>query len=245
MKEGMRQAKATKPLDYENQGVIVLAVDSSYIGIGFYIYQEDLMEPKKVYYAKFGSRPMNDHEAQFSQPKRGVFGLKEVLRMNKKWLFSARKLVVKTDAKYIKKMIENLDMMPTATINRWIDEILMYQFILRHKAGATFGPDGLSRRPVQKDDLVFEPCSDDEEEPSGLPLFEVADLMEPRPLPIEKFVDEIDSWKEFFNGIAESIKDFEEELARADSERAKEKIGLQNTLAEVEGLMPSGQAKYV
>ena len=52
---------------------------------------------------------------------------------------------VETDAKYIKGMIENPDMMPTAMINCWIDEILMYQFILRHKAGVTFGPDRLSR----------------------------------------------------------------------------------------------------
>ena len=92
--------------------------------------------------------------------------------------------------------------------------------------GATFGPDRLSRWPVHKDNPAFEPCSDDKEELSGLPLFEVADPTEPQPLPIEEFVDQIDSWKGFFNGIAESIKDFEEELARADSERAKEKISL-------------------
>ena len=150
-----------------------------------------------------------------------------------------------TDAKYIKGMIENPDMMPTATINLCIDEILMYQFILRHKAGVTFGPDRLSRRPIHKDDPVFEPCSDDKEEPSGLLLFEVADPMEPQPLPIEEFVDQIDSQKGFFNGIAELIEDFEEELAWADSERAKEKISLQNMLVETDGLMSSGQAKYV
>ena len=127
------------------------------------------MEPKKVYFAKFGSRPMNDCEARFSQPKRELFGLKEVLRMNKKGLFGARKLIVETDAKYIKGMIKNPDMMLTAMINRWIDEILMYQFILRHKAGASFGPDRLSRQPVHKDDPAFEPCSNNEEEPSVYP----------------------------------------------------------------------------
>ena len=161
--------------------------------------------------------------------------------MNKKWLFGARKLVVKTDAKYIKEMIENPDMMPTATINCWIDEILMYQFILRHKTGMTFRPDRLSRQPVHKDDPVFELCSDNEEELSGLPMFEVADPIEPQPLPIEEFVDQIDSWKGFFNGIAESIKDFEKELAQADSDQAKEKIILQNILAETDRSMSSKQ----
>jgi len=53
--------------------------------------------------------------------------------MNKRWVFGAHKLVVETDAKYIKGMLEHPDMMPNATINRWIDEILMYHFVLRHK----------------------------------------------------------------------------------------------------------------
>jgi len=69
LKEEVRQAKAIRLLDYEGQGKIVLAVDSSYIGIGFYIYQEDIDDPQKHYYAKFGSKTMNDREARFSQPK--------------------------------------------------------------------------------------------------------------------------------------------------------------------------------
>jgi len=51
--------------------------------------------------------------------------------------------------------------------------------MLRHKAGVTFGPDGLSRRPVHDDDLPFEPCSDDEEIENDIPKFEAADLSEP------------------------------------------------------------------
>ena len=133
LKEGVRQAKAIRPLDYEGQGNIVLAVDSSYIGIGFYIYQEDINDPKIHYYAKFGSKTMNDREARYSQPKRELFGMKEALRLNKQILFGVRKLVMETDAKYIKGMLENPDMMPTATINRWIDTICMFQFSLRHK----------------------------------------------------------------------------------------------------------------
>ena len=61
---------------------------------------------------------MNDQEARFSQPKCELFGVKEALRVNKKMLFGVRKLIVETDAKYIKGMLQNLDMMLTATINR-------------------------------------------------------------------------------------------------------------------------------
>jgi hypothetical protein len=38
VKDGVRNSQAIHPLNYENQGAIVLAVDSSYIGIGFYIF---------------------------------------------------------------------------------------------------------------------------------------------------------------------------------------------------------------
>jgi len=227
LKEGVRQAKAIRPLDYEGQGNIVLAVDSSYIGIGFYIYQEDANDPKRHHYAKFGSKLMNDREARFSQPKRELFGMKEALRVNKKLLFGVRKLIVETDAKYIKGMLQNPDMMLTATINRWIDEISLFQFTLRHKAGATFGPDGLSRRSLQEGDPTYEPCSDDEEEVSGEIEFEVADPTEPQPLGIEEFVDQIDTRHGFLYNAARSIDDFDKELSEADVLRLKEKSVLQ------------------
>ena len=245
IKDGVKQAKAIRPLDYENQGDIVLAVDTSYIAVGFYIYQEDKLDPKKHYYAKFGSKTLNDREARFSQPKRELFGLKEALRLNKKWLFGARKLIVETDAKYIKGMLENPDMMPTATINRWIDEILLYHFTLRHKAGATFGPGGLSRRPAQENDPEYEPCSDDEDEDPELPEFEVADLSEPQPLEIEKFVDQIDNRRGFYHGIAESIDDFRGELSEADLQRENERDLLQKKLEDNRTELPIEKAQYV
>ena len=234
LKEGVRQAKAIRPLDYEGQGNIVLAVDSSYIGIGFYIYQEDVNDPKKHYYAKFGSKTMNDREARFSQPKRELFGVKEALRLNKQMLFGVRKLIVETDAKYIKGMLQNPDMMPTATINRWIDEISLFQFTLRHKAGATFGPDGLSRRPVQKGDPKHELCSDDEDEGTGEIAFEVVDHTEPQPLDIMEFVDQIDTRHGFLQNVAESIEDFATELKEAEIVRLNERDVLKKFLKQPE-----------
>ena len=244
VKEGVANAKAIRPLDFTGQGRIVLAVDSSYLGVGFYIFQEDKVDPKKHYYAKFGSRPLNEREARFSQPKRELFGLKEALRLNRKWLFGVRNLVVETDAKYLKGMLANPDMMPNATINRWIDEISMYQFVLRHKAGATFGPDGLSRRPIQEGDPPFEPCSDDEEIENEIPEFEVADPSEDQPLDIHEFVDQIDSRGGYFYGIAQRLEDFTEELGKADAFRDKEKSTLESKLIKVGGHLPTEQLQY-
>ena len=234
VKEGVRQAKALRPIDYDGQGAVVLAVDTSYIAVGFYIYQEDQLDPKKKHYAKFGSRNLNSREARFSQPKRELFGLKEALRMNKRWLFGARKLVVETDAKYIKGMLEHPDMMPNATINRWIDEILMYHFVLRHKAGATFGPDGLSRRPTQPGDPPIDISSEDEadEVEPGPPVVEIVDATEPQPLAIKDFVDEIDSRGGYFYGIASSVEDIKQELEKAQLARSYERDILKRAVAQ-------------
>ena len=150
LKDGCKVVKALRPLDYENEGNIVLAVDTSYIAVGYYIYQERAENPKEKIYARFGSIPLNKREANFSQPKRELFGLMRTLDACKHWLIGARKLVVETDASYIKGMLENPDMMPNATINRWIDNIKLFHFTLRHKNRATFGPDGLSRRSPLK-----------------------------------------------------------------------------------------------
>ena len=51
-------------------------------------------------------------------------------------LMGARKLVVEMDAAYIKGMINNPDLQPNATINRWIAGILLFDFKLVHVPGA-------------------------------------------------------------------------------------------------------------
>ena len=57
------------------------------------------------------------------------------------------------NAKYVKGMINNPDLQPNVTINRWIASILLFHFELRHiSADQHTGPDGLSRRPPSDDD---------------------------------------------------------------------------------------------
>jgi hypothetical protein len=49
----------------------------------------------------------------------------------------------------------------------------------------------------------------------GPPEFRVVDPAEPQPLPIEEFVDSIDSRGGYFQGVVKSIHDFQEELTGA------------------------------
>src|SRR5271156_6909593 len=49
-------------------------------------------------------------------------------------------------------MLQNPDVAPSASINRWIVSILMFHFTLVHVPGIRDGPDGLSRRKPQPGD---------------------------------------------------------------------------------------------
>jgi hypothetical protein len=100
------------------------------MAVGLEIYQVDPDDPKRKYYAKFDSIPLNEREARFSQPKRELYGLLRALLHMQYWLLGCRRLVIETDAMYIKGMLSNPGMGPNATINRWIEQILMFHFQL-------------------------------------------------------------------------------------------------------------------
>ncbi|OBZ73903.1 hypothetical protein A0H81_06079 [Grifola frondosa] len=95
---------------------------------------------------------LNDRESRFSQPKLEIYGLFRALRALRLYLIGVRNLVIEVDARYIKGMLQNPDIAPSASINRWIVAILTFHFTLVHVPGTNHGPDGLSRRPRQPDD---------------------------------------------------------------------------------------------
>jgi hypothetical protein len=71
------------------------------------------------------------------------------------FIFGMKNLTVEVDAKYIKGMINNPDLQPNVTINRWIAGILLFSFKLVHVFALKHkGVDGLSRRlPVEEDPM--------------------------------------------------------------------------------------------
>jgi hypothetical protein len=152
VKELVQNCPALKPLDYESSSPVILAVDTSYIAIGYFIYQYG--EDDKPFYSRFESITLNEREARFSQPKWELYGLKMALQHSYYWIAGCRNLIVQTDAKYIHGMLRNPTMMPNATINRWIEEVYMYHFDLEHVPGKNFAANGPSRRRRQPGDPV-------------------------------------------------------------------------------------------
>ena len=60
--------------------------------------------------------------------------------------------MLEVNAKYIKDMLNNPDLQPNATLNQWIQGIMLFDFELRHvPAERHCGPDALSQRlPLEK-----------------------------------------------------------------------------------------------
>jgi hypothetical protein len=154
LKEALLSSPALRPIDYTNGSPVILSVDTSYIAVGYILGQCDLETPKLRYFARFGSITLNEREARFSQPKLELYGLYRTLRTLRLYLIGLRNLVVEMDAKFIKGMLANPDIAPSASINRWIVSILMFKFELVHVPGAFHGPDGLSRRRPQPGDYA-------------------------------------------------------------------------------------------
>ena len=76
LKDALEDAVPLGNIDYECDNPVVLAVDTSFKAVGYYIYQEGQSNKIKKVFVKFGSITLNDREVRFSQPKRELFGLK-------------------------------------------------------------------------------------------------------------------------------------------------------------------------
>jgi len=152
LKESVKNAPCLRPIDYRSDLPVVLAVDSSVIGVGWLLLQ--LGTDRRRYPARFGSINWNERESRYSQPKLEIYGLWRALRANRLHIIGARNLIVEVDASYISGMLKNPDMQPNATVNRWIVGIKLFDFELVHvPAERHSAADGMSRRePVEGDE---------------------------------------------------------------------------------------------
>lgn len=151
IKHAIIHSPALRPIDYSSDRMVILAVDSSNIAVGFILLQ--LGKDRKRYPSRFGSITWNERESRYSQPKLELYGLFRALKASRSHIIGVRNLTVEVDAKYIKGMIANPDLQPNATMNRWIAGILLFDFALVHvPADRHTGADGLSRRPRAPED---------------------------------------------------------------------------------------------
>lgn len=215
--QALRDAPLLKPIDTTSGKALKLSVDTSWKAVGWYLSQEDTEVENKWNYIKFGSTALNKTEANYSQPKRELYGLLRALKENEATLIMARPLVIETDAKYIQGMLKNPGLGPNATINRWIEQIMKFSFELRHVPGKGFAiADGLSRRDPRPEDPVrqeFPECGDVEAE--GISFAE-PNNKDPRPLEFEEFKHIIDTRGGYMMEKVQEIdmEDFGDEMTK-------------------------------
>jgi hypothetical protein len=117
LKIALLESPALRPIDYDTDAAVILSVDTSYIAVGYILGQCDLENTKLRHYSRFGSITLNEREVRFSQPKLELYGLYRSIRALQLYLIGLRNLIIEVDAKYIKGMLSNPDIAPSASIN--------------------------------------------------------------------------------------------------------------------------------
>jgi hypothetical protein len=149
------------PLNYAaHEWLIILAIDfsitagnSSVTAIGYVLMQVQV--DKCRYPSRFRSIAWTQYKSWSSQAKLKLYGLFRALCAYCIYIIRVKNLIVEVDAKYLKGMLNNPDIQPNATINRWIASILLFDFKLVHVPTIHhMAADGLSRQtPAPEDPL--------------------------------------------------------------------------------------------
>ena len=87
-------------IDYVVKQEVVLAVDSSNMGVGYILMQEG--ENGQRYPSQFGSITWNVRERNYSQAKAELYGLMRALRATRIHIIGVQQLFVEMDAKFVK-----------------------------------------------------------------------------------------------------------------------------------------------
>ena len=115
--KALHNAQPLVLIDYKSDDPVILAVDTSYIVVGFYLCQCTSNNQKQRRYNRFGSITLNNCKARFSQPKLELYGLYRALQVLHMYLLGVRNLIIEVNARYIKGMLQNPDIQPSASMN--------------------------------------------------------------------------------------------------------------------------------
>ena len=135
LKEMVKTAPVLQPIDYHSERPVILSVDTSYIAVGFILFQED--DKGKQRPAHYGLIPLHPVHSKYSQSKLELYGLFCALTAWKLYLVGAPNLVIEMDTSYVKNMINNLDMQLNNALNHWIQGILLHDFIFKTCSSST------------------------------------------------------------------------------------------------------------
>lgn len=160
LKDLVCDAPVLKTIDYDaarritqgsrssDDGLVVLAVDSSMYGAGWVLFQYFETDKHPIL---FGSCTFNPTESRYSQPKVELYGVFRAFKECRHRIWGIR-FRLEVDASYLKRMIHEPDL-PNAPMTRWVSYLQLFDFELKHiPAEKHRAPDGLSRRRQSEED---------------------------------------------------------------------------------------------
>jgi hypothetical protein len=124
----------------EDEGLVVLAVDSSMYGLGWVVYQ---IQNSEKHLVLFGLCTYNETESRYSQPKVELYGVFWALKELRHHIWGIY-FRIEADAKFLLEMLHAPDL-PNAPMTRWLMYIQLFDFDLVHVPAEKHKvPDGLS-----------------------------------------------------------------------------------------------------
>ena len=165
LKQALMSAPVLKPIDYKAKGKIVLSVDSSLIGWGAILQQEDegsiddatgkgrSKRKRKMHPSRYEEGVWTGAERNYDTGKLECRGLLKALKKFREYLYGT-KFLVQIDARtLVFQLNQPASDLPGSVVNRWIAWIRLFDFDIEHIEGPKHGgPDGLSQRGIQEGD---------------------------------------------------------------------------------------------
>ena len=146
---------ALKPIDYEASGKIVLSVDSSVIGWGAILQQED--DAEQWHPSRYENGLWTPAERKYDGGKLECRGLLKALKKLLYYLYGVRFFVEIDTKTLVHQLNQPASDLPGSVVNRWLAWIRLFDFDLRNVSGTKHrGPDSLSRRLRADEDLQSE-----------------------------------------------------------------------------------------
>src|SRR5258706_3818075 len=147
LKDALTHAPALKPIDYKADGKIILSIDSSQLGWGAILQQEEKLGSKKRHLAWYENGLWSITEKKYDSRKLECRGLLRALKKLRFYLYGIR-FLVEIDAKtLVHQLNQPASDLPGSVLNRWFAWIRRVDFELKHVAGTKHGgPDALSRK---------------------------------------------------------------------------------------------------
>lgn len=151
LKKACLEAPCLTSINYESDNEVILGVDSSQNGVGWFLAQ--VQDNGRRKYCRFGSHTFRETTRRYAQSKLELYGLYVALNLAHFYIYGVRNLVVEVDAQYLKGMVDNPDRFIDAAVARWIANIRLYDFQWRHVPGKDHViADAFSRRRLTDGD---------------------------------------------------------------------------------------------